>query len=967
MSTHRKDLVSPATRTAFRILATNMTVRQVAEAWQSENFAPIPEDELRYTDTSVRRRRFESYAAAVDWSDLAHVTRALRVFEDVLRTGTREGWHGPWLDEVSAWLVQDGLAVDEQGRINGLPVPEPRSAAGERALPTAQGISEVTRRGIFDLLRRQGTDWAGSLDEIAFLARLYDLQSMPSNDGRFSTAERDIIQHRYNNFDWEDDWVYDDARFGLLQGPDETLLRFLAEMLHPAVRMNASEVQQLLTALNEALARDSYALVQVDTTSGYPVYQGRRRNNAVPDPRRQARTSSQAARQPPAAATPAESVRANPQPPAEATALVRQRARGERKDYACDRLPIPHGGQADVFRATHKPTGTIVALKQLRDKHPARRQVARMAREIFVGHHLDGHPHAMPVLDADPNHRWFVMPYAQTTAEHCQQELAEPAVLKGLLDALCSVLADAHEAGWVHRDIKPANILRFEGRWVLADWGIVRRPRGQTTDAQRTRVGVRFGSDGFAAPELSQDAHAATQTADIYSLGQLIGWALTGTMPQINIPLMPRTGPWRTVVRAATQSEPARRPATIEDFQQLIKQETETPPQPAILRGATLQRALEAGSPTAAHELITLVAAHTDDAPLYCDLLVTVPPDSLIPALLATPDQAVEVVRAMAALLGTHRSSERGEVDAAIMWLITIARKAADASELDLLEECCNGAFEWDASWDQWTPQNHIARWLPTLTGDSASSVAAMLRRHPACAAHFRHLTANFHVDHRIRAAIDRAQSEGRNEPLDSLGRPRAGERITTAARKRTILLFDIERFSDRNDVEQAYLRRTLYDIADRILAAAEIDEARRQRADRGDSVMEIIDPSASVLTLLRVLLNELPEQLRAINRTASGSAQLKLRGVLATGRITIDDHNGWVGSDLNHACRLLDAQFLQEALREPDNDFALCVSEAIYEGTVRHGHSGIPPESFERVAFNSKNGQVTAWLTTPA
>jgi serine/threonine protein kinase len=66
------------------------------------------------------------------------------------------------------------------------------------------------------------------------------------------------------------------------------------------------------------------------------------------------------------------------------------------------------------------------------------------------------------------------MPYAETTAEHCQPELAEPAALKSLLEALCSVLADAHEAGWVHRDIKPANILRFDGRWVLADWGIVR-------------------------------------------------------------------------------------------------------------------------------------------------------------------------------------------------------------------------------------------------------------------------------------------------------------------------------------------------------------------------------------------------------------------------------------------------------------------------------------------------------------
>ena len=41
----------------------------------------------------------------------------------------------------------------------------------------------------------------------------------------------------------------------------------------------------------------------------------------------------------------------------------------------------------------------------------------------------------------------------------------------------------------------------------------------------------------------------------------------------------------------------------------------------------------------------------------------------------------------------------------------------------------------------------------------------------------------------------------------------------------RTILLLDIEKYSDRDDVEQAYLRRMLYDIADRALEAAGIDE----------------------------------------------------------------------------------------------------------------------------------------------
>ncbi|GAA3361247.1 hypothetical protein GCM10017744_047160 [Streptomyces antimycoticus] len=182
----------------------------------------------------------------------------------------------------------------------------------------------------------------------------------------------------------------------------------------------------------------------------------------------------------------------------------------------------------------------------------------------------------------------------------------------------------------------------------------------------------------------------------------------------------------------------------------------------------------------------------------------------------------------------------------------------------------------------------------------------------------------------------------------------------------RTILLFDIERYSDRDDVEQAYLRRMLYDIADRTLAAAGVEETKRLRADRGDSVMELIDADTSPIALLRSLLTEAPAQLRTINRMASSSAQIRLRSVLATGFVAIDGQGGWVGSDLNHACRLLDAKLLRAALRERADDFALCVSESIHQGIVRHGHPGIAPEEFHPVTLESKNGPLGAWLHGP-
>ncbi|MFE1286525.1 hypothetical protein [Streptomyces sp. NPDC058751] len=182
----------------------------------------------------------------------------------------------------------------------------------------------------------------------------------------------------------------------------------------------------------------------------------------------------------------------------------------------------------------------------------------------------------------------------------------------------------------------------------------------------------------------------------------------------------------------------------------------------------------------------------------------------------------------------------------------------------------------------------------------------------------------------------------------------------------RTILLLDIEKYSDRDDVEQAYLRRMLYDITDRALESAGIDERLRLRADRGDSVMELIDAGASVTALLRTLLAEVPDLLQAVNRTASSSAQIRLRGVVATGYVAVDEHDGWVGSDLNHACRLLDAHLLRAALRERPDDFALCVSEGVHAGIVRHDHPGVPAQDFHAVTVDSKNGPLRAWLHGP-
>lgn len=139
----------------------------------------------------------------------------------------------------------------------------------------SKGITEITRRAISDYFTVSGTQWWGNLDDCEFLGRLYDLSALPSGDSRFKDAAGDIWQHRHNNFDWPDDWIFGDTRFGLAES-DEKLLRFLAETVHPVVRRNRDQVVTLVTELNKLLMLDGWELVEAEAISGRPCYAAQR-------------------------------------------------------------------------------------------------------------------------------------------------------------------------------------------------------------------------------------------------------------------------------------------------------------------------------------------------------------------------------------------------------------------------------------------------------------------------------------------------------------------------------------------------------------------------------------------------------------------------------------------------------------------------------------------------------------------
>lgn len=136
-------------------------------------------------------------------------------------------------------------------------------------------ISEITRRDVIDAIQVEKVVWYGRLEEPAFLSRLFDLSSLASNDPRFRDAAGDIWQHRINNYDWDDDWVFYDSRFNLMNGDDETFLRFLCETIHPVVRPDVTEAERLCQLYNEYLKNDGFQLVEKTRISGKPVFVGR--------------------------------------------------------------------------------------------------------------------------------------------------------------------------------------------------------------------------------------------------------------------------------------------------------------------------------------------------------------------------------------------------------------------------------------------------------------------------------------------------------------------------------------------------------------------------------------------------------------------------------------------------------------------------------------------------------------------
>lgn len=166
-----------------------------------------------------------------------------------------------------------------------------------------------------------------------------------------------------------------------------------------------------------------------------------------------------------------------------------------------------------------------------------------------------------------------------------------------LAQQICEAVQELHRLGVLHRDLTPANIIVADDGAHIIDLGIA---RPLTDTANRNRDTTALGTYGFASPE--QYGFAPTDVrSDIYSLGRILGFMLTGVYPDDTryTPLLSDdlcvTPRLRAIVERATAFEPSARYQNVAQFAQALTSPTD--PADSYVPAYAVQRPAVNGKP----------------------------------------------------------------------------------------------------------------------------------------------------------------------------------------------------------------------------------------------------------------------------------------------------------------------------------------------------------------------------------
>lgn len=198
---------------------------------------------------------------------------------------------------------------------------------------------------------------------------------------------------------------------------------------------------------------------------------------------------------------------------------------------------LGEGGMGVVYRATHAMLRRPTAVKLLPSDKVGEVSLARFEKEVQLTAMLS-HPNTVTVFDygRTPDDIFY---YAMELLDGAT--LAEVVELDGplsaartihILEQAAGALAEAHGINLIHRDIKPVNIMLVEQGGSadvtkVLDFGLVKELKG-IGDASLTQIDSVTGTPQYLAPEGVTDPSSVDERSDIYALGAVGYYLLTG-------------------------------------------------------------------------------------------------------------------------------------------------------------------------------------------------------------------------------------------------------------------------------------------------------------------------------------------------------------------------------------------------------------------------------------------------------
>jgi len=224
------------------------------------------------------------------------------------------------------------------------------------------------------------------------------------------------------------------------------------------------------------------------------------------------------------------------------TAIAAQRA----ADLGSYRLvaPIGEGGMGEVWQATHQMLARKAAIKLVKPQGLSARQAEvaakRFRREANVIAALQS-PHTVYLYDfgsSQDGRFYYVMELLdgislQTLVTKFGPQPANR--VAHIIRQMCQSLEEAHQSALVHRDLKPSNVmlckvaLTYDFVKVL-DFGLAKSLRQSEEVTQLTMEGMASGTPGYIAPEVALGEPVVDHRADLYAVGCVAYFLLTGTL-----------------------------------------------------------------------------------------------------------------------------------------------------------------------------------------------------------------------------------------------------------------------------------------------------------------------------------------------------------------------------------------------------------------------------------------------------